>query len=263
MRWLATVTILLALLGTPWHMVASSKSQMDVKKDAAALTNIQKAIDAMGGDLGLAQIKDSIIVGSMNAAKGSKVKPSTFTWKTLGTEFRYETTRASSTNIFVSGYGKPALSTNGTVSAVFAHEALCSPVFQLPALVLSIRATDPNFSVIDKGRVVLLGKDAAVAQNSSALTSDLAAITQQTWYFDAATGLPLRVEYRIPEAANILAWTNAALDFTDFKQIDILWVPFTLSYSEEGVPVQVFSFTSANFNVGLDPAEFNLLGDGK
>ena len=239
------------------------------RKDPSAIAIVEAAITAMGGDAAVLQIKDSVVTGTIApAAKGSWVQPASFTWKTLGPEFRYETQRDKGTQIYVSGHGQPAVSNNGKVKRLFAHVLDSSAPFHLPFLVLMPTVTDPAYSLIDSGSKTLSGKAAFTAQISYT-TSDTAkadvvsSVTQQTWYVDQASGSLLRVEYRIPEATNMDYWTDAAMEFSDFRNVNGLVVPFSMTYYEAGVALATVSINAVTFNVGLDPSEFDLPGGAK
>jgi len=232
-------------------------------KNATALAEIEAAITAMGGDAAVLQISDSVITGTITPTTGSWLKPATFVWKTSGAEFRYEIQRDSGNQIFVSGYGKPAVSRNGKVTPLFYHMAQAARPFALPAIVLLASLTDPEESLVDAGQMLVSGKAASAVRISSTEPDPVAAITLQTWYFDAATSLPLRVEYRLPGATDVTHWANAALDFADFRKAGLVTVPFDVTYSEEGVALETFSVATVDFNVGVSPSEFDLSGGGK
>jgi hypothetical protein len=252
------ILVFLFCLSSPDFMSAAN-----AQKDAVAVANVEAAMAAMGGDAGWAAIKDSVITGTITPTKDSWVKPATFVWKTSGTEFRYETTRDSETQIFASGHGKPAVSSKGKVKALFYHMGQGSPPFHFPAVVLSTKLADASYSLIDAGQKNISDKNAFAVQTSSNFSDQVSAITLQTWYIEASTGLPLRVEYRLPEATSITDWQEAATEFSDYKEVGGLLVPFSMTYYLDGVALETISVNAVDFNVGLDPSEFDLLGGGK
>lgn len=241
-------------------IVPAYAASSGARRDPSAIAVIQAAIAAMGGDAAVQGIKDSVVTGTIAPTNGSLTRPASFTWKTLGTEFRYETTRELNRHIFVSGHGKPAVSRNGHVRPVFYHVAEGCPSFHLAALMLSGKLADPSYSLLDAGQRSISGKTAVAVQTHANDSDPIATLTLQTWYFDATTALPLRVEYRVPEGTNALDLMNSAMEFADYRQTGIMAVPQSMTYSEEGVPLQVFSISTVDFNVGLDPSEFDLQG---
>lgn len=232
------------------------------KKDPVALNYIQAALTAMGGSAAVAQVQDSVISGTITPTTGSWVQPASFIWKTSGSEFRTEISRSSGDQIFVSGHGKPAVSRNGTVANLYYHVSMVADPFQLPALVLASKLADPQVSIFSVGSTSLAGKAVFKVQTSSSRNAAQTAITQQIWYFDTSTGLPLRVEYRIPAAENMEQWTDAATDYSAYQQIEGLLVPFQMTYSEDGSPLETLSVSQVNFNVGSQPSEFDLQAGG-
>ena len=88
----------------------------------------------------------------------------------------------------------------------------------------------------------------------------MANITTQTWYVDENSGLPLRVDYRLPELNSINAWVDLAAEFSDYRPVAGLLVPFTIRCTETGAVPRTVTITSIDFNVGVDPTEFDLSG---
>jgi len=256
----STSTIAFLLICLPTLLMAGG--QKAPQRDASAITTVQNAIAAMGGS-GWSRVTDSVTTGQMTPAQGSPVQPASFVYKTLGGEVRYDTTGDSWTHVFASGHGKPAGSQSGNVRALPYHVIFGQSPLHLPALVLTTALADSNYSLIDKGTTQIQGKAALVVQSSYSATQQVAAITLQTWYFDASTGLPLRVESRFPDTNNMGSWTDAATDFSNFSQVGNLVVPLTMNNSEAGISVAVVSVSNVQFNVGLDPSQFDLLGGGK
>lgn len=229
-------------------------------KNATALAEIEAAITAMGGDAAAIQISDSVVTGTITPTTGSWVKPATFIWKTSGPEFRYEIQRDSGNQIFASGHGKPAVSRNGNIKPLFYHMIYGGLPFHLPMIILATKITDSTTSLTDAGTVTVLAKSAYKVQINTGTNSVDASTTQQVWYCEATSHLPLRVEYRLPEATDMNQWTDAAAEFSDFRPVNGVLIPFTMTYYQGGVALSVLSISTVNFNVGIDPAEFDLLG---
>lgn len=248
------------LLCAPVLLMAAS--QQGPQRDASAIATVQAAMAAMGGP-SWANVTDSVTTGKMTPTKDSPVQPAAFVYKTLGAEVRYETTGDSWAHVFASGHGKPAGSQRGNVRALPYHVILGQAPLFLPALVLTMRLADSNYSFIDKGLTQIQGRKAFVVQSSYAVNQPISEITLQTWYFDSSTGLPLRVESRFPDTTNMSSWTEAATDFGTFSQVGDLVVPLIMNNSEAGVAVAVVSVTTVQLNVGLDPSQFDLLGGGQ
>jgi hypothetical protein len=236
------------LLCMPALLMASGQ-QGPPERDASSMATVQTAIAAMGGS-GWASVTDSVTTGKITPTQGSPVQPASFVFKTLGGEVRYDNTGDSWVHVFASGHGKPAASQSGTVKALPYHVILGQAPLFLPALVLAMRLADSNYSLIDKGTTQVQGKTAFVVQSSYSMNQPVSTITFQTWYFDSSTGLPLRVESRLPDTTNMSSWMDAATDFSNFSQVGNLVVPLTMNNSEGGSAVAVVLVNTVQFNVG-------------
>jgi len=258
-RLLMFVLVAVLISGSTLPILADTPA----KRDAAAVAYVQTSIAALGGDAGWQQVKDSVVQANLLPTKDSWVKPATLVWKTYGPEFRYETSRDSGTQVFVSGFGKPAVSQGDKILPLAYHVAECAPAYHLPAALLSRELADQTFSIIDAGDGTLSGEPVHTVHISSSASDLEAAATLQTWYLDQITGLPLRVEYRLPDASDMASFTDAAFDFADYRKVNDLLIPFSLTHDESGSPLEVIAVTAADFNTGLDPSEFDLLGGGQ
>jgi hypothetical protein len=250
---------ILTLAQTP----LSPKQDLPVVKDPVASSYLQAAVEAMGGEPTVALVKDVVITGTMHPLLDNKDKQIPFVWKLSGPEFRTETQRESGLQIFASGHGHPAVSTNGQVEALFQHMALAAQSVQLPVVLLVAQLRSPMVSLANPGQGTLYGKAVNGIQTSSTSSKDVAAITLQTWYFDSASALPVRVEHRLPTPTDMTDWREAATEYSDFRSVDDIMVPFSLIYYQDNVAIQSFSIAKVEFNVGVDPLEFDLLEVGR
>jgi hypothetical protein len=233
------------------------------QRDASAITTISAAIAALGGQTAVSQINDSVATGT-TTPQGQDGQSGTFTWKTLGAEFRYETQIGSSAQIYVSGYGSPANSQNGTVASLPVHVALASPAFHLPALLLSRELNDSTYTLIAMGNTTLPnGQPVVQVRTISAAYPQYPPVTQQDWFFDPATNLPLRVAFATPTTTTPTDCTNSTGDFSGYQAVSGILVPFTLVMTQEGSPSTIASISTINFNVGLLPSDFTLGGGGQ
>ena len=71
------------------------------------------------------------------------------------------------------------------------------------------------------------------------------------------------MEYRAPQDTNMASWVDIAMEFGDFRQINGVLVPFAITTYEDGIAVSLLSVDSVQFNVGVAPSEFDLLGGGQ
>src|SRR3954466_3391815 len=112
------------------------------KRDPAALAILTQAITAMRGQGSASQITTVQTDGSISPAPGSGYPAGAFTWTmeltSTGYEFRNQLTQTDGTvSLFVSGFGSPKISLNGSVASISRHMALGSAPAHVGFLVLA------------------------------------------------------------------------------------------------------------------------------
>lgn len=236
---------------------AQQPSPQSVQRDPQALAVLQNSIAAMGGAAAVIQVTDTLVAGSVAPTSGNSAKGGTFTWKTAAAEYRYDFQLTSATQTFVSGHGHPASIHNGTVTALSSQLDFINPPFHLPALVLTGILANQQYSVTSSGKTTLNGAPAIKVRIS--LNTDMlsAVVSPQDWYFDATSGIPLRVEHRLPDTRRPENYVVAAEEFADFRSVSGLLLPFKITSYEEGAVVAVETVTAASFNKGLSPVDFD------
>lgn len=224
-------------------------------RDPDATAIVVRAVAAMGGPA-ISQIRDCRAEGALEAAEGSWLTSGSFVWKDAGSEFRYESTGKAGSSVYVSGQGRPAALASGKTTKLNAHvsEANFSP--HLAALVLLRAASDPRYKLVWIGLEPFGAGPAAHVRISLEIDEVTSVTTVQDWYLDPISGLPLRVEYRLPSNANALSFLKAAVEFSDFRMVSGVAVPFQIVFYEDGVKVSVAKLSSVVFNSGLSPSEF-------
>jgi len=253
----ALVTVLLFTIPAEAQQVPAP-----TQRDVQALAVLQNAVAAMGGTAAVFQVADTVIVGNIQPPPGSAAQARTFKWKTSGPNFRYEFQSGTTTQVFVSGHGNPANERNGTVKALSPLIALANPPLHFPALVLTSVVTNTDYSVTSGGKTTVNGSQAIkvhIFLNTDMLS---ALVSAQDWYFDAVSGLPLRVEHRLPDNRRPENYVQATEDFADFRVVSGLLVPFKITSYESGSLVAVETITSVSFNNGLSSTEFDVPAGG-
>jgi outer membrane lipoprotein-sorting protein len=237
-------------------------AQQTPTRDPRAIQVIQQSLAVMGGASAISQISNCVAQGTIQAPPGSWMTSGSLTWETSGTEFRYSNPSPQGTEIFVSGHGQPASTTGGVTVRVFAHvsEAVFPP--HLPALVLFEELQDSRYSVVNLGTGTVEGKPALHVQTSLAGNPIDAQVTQQDWYLDPNTGLPLRVEYRLPSHNDALQFLSAAFEFANYQAVSGVLVPFQITIYFNGQEAGVVTVGSVSFNTGLSPSEFDAPSGG-
>jgi hypothetical protein len=250
------ITILLFSLTTP----ANAAKQLG--KDATALQNVQQAIAAMGGPALVGSIFDEVAKGQILPAPGSKVQGGAFTWTTAGQEFRYEAAHHSGdTSVLASGHGFPANAINNDVGALPYHVIYGAVPVHLPAVVLYMQSVNPGIAMTFLGSGMDQGRPVLLLQTSLTSNDAVAAVSQQTWYLDSTSFLPLRLDYRIPTVEDMGTWTNATVEFGNYQPESGMLCPTSLTYLEEGVELNTLTISEFDFNTGVDQSLFDLGGN--
>ena len=128
--------------------------------------------------------------------------------------------------------------------------------FHLPILVLYAEIQNPNITFQFLGTGTVEGKLAIhihVADNSDS-TGQL--VTGQEWYFDPVSFLPVRVEYKWPDQGNPSDSTFGALEFSNFKALSGVNVPYQLKIQVGQLTLQA-TVTSVTFNSGVPASTFD------
>lgn len=232
------------------------------QRDPAALATLTQAITAMGALASAAQITTVQASGSIGPATGSGYPGGTFTWTTqvtnTGFEFLNQLVQANGdTSGFTSGHGSPTMSLNGSVQSLFPHMALAFAPVHVPFLILGSALSNSAYTVT-AAAPLQIGSVAAihvhVSNDADGITQ---ALTTQEWYFDPNTGLPLRVESRVPDSLNAMHWQRGTRDFANYQTTSGFLLPLQITNSVNGRQVSVATITSVQFNVAVNASEFD------
>jgi hypothetical protein len=232
-------------------------------RDPAALATLTQAITAMRGQGSVAQIATLQTTGSIGPAKGSGYPGGTFSWTMeltgAGYEFRNQLTQPDGTvSLFVSGYGSPKISLNGSVAPMARHLALVAAPAHVGFLVLARALGNSSYTVAAAAPVQIGSVSAVHIHISNDADGIIQTLTSQEWYFDPTSGLPLRVEYCAPDSLNALHCFRGARDFANYQATGGFLLPLQITNSFNGNPVSITTITSVEFNVAVTPSEFDL-----
>jgi hypothetical protein len=230
-------------------------------RDLQAIGTIQHAISALGGSNAVSQIQSVIAQGSIlsgpNVAdpSGNIILEDLFTAQIH--EFRDSFQSSTVTQSFVSGHGSPGMSSSGHVHSFTPHMALFRTATHIPIVVLSQMLANPSCNIEYAGTTTINGQ--AAIQVHLHIDTDILQQTfsVQDWYFDPATGLPLRLEYRLPGAGIPLQFASAAVDFSDFRPVQGVLFPFHLLSYRSGFVRSTISFSSITLNGPIASSDFD------
>jgi hypothetical protein len=242
--------------------IAAQQAQ-DVQRgrDPDALIVLQRAVSVMGG-VAISQVRDCVASGVIEAAPKSWLTSGSFVWKDSGAEFRYENPSSSGRTTLVSGRGRPAVLRADSFKRYNAHVSEAKIPPHLAALVLYKALSDERYKVAFLGEEVLNGTRVLRIQTSLDKDEVSAGTTVQEWLLDAASGLPLRVEYRLPSNQNALEYLPAAFEFSNFQYVSGVAVPARIAFYHGGQYSGVAVLTSVVFNVGISSSEFDAPAGG-
>ena len=251
-------TLLLALFVCVRAEAQATPSSPPPVRDPNALAVIRQAVVALGGSA-IGQVQDCVTTGTTQAFAGSGLTSGSFTWKNSGREFRYENPGPSGLRIFASGHGKPALEDGGAVMPLSPQAGVGSFPPHLLALVLVRALASPRVSVQMLGAGVVGGRPAIRVQVSLGVsTAKGGSSNGQQWFFDASSGLPLRVEYAVAADGAPGVTAVAAAEFSNYRPLSGVMIPFQIVTYADGQQMSVVTLSSVAFNTGIAASEFDL-----
>lgn len=239
--------------------LTSTYTPVPGQRDANAIAIVQKSLAVLGGVNAIAAVQS--IESSGTILKMGSSDPMTFRWETQVSgshfEFRRETTQDGKTRVFASGHGKPGFGILGNPAKRMAlHMSIASVPFDLPGVVLYAEFQDPAYAISSINSPEIGG----VIHIRIANTSDLVlkAITQQDWYFDPQTALPIRVEYNLPDINNALDTMPAACLYSKFATEQGVQYPTNIEAFEQGQQISRTTVSSVQLNTPISSSDFDL-----
>jgi len=228
-------------------------------RDPQALEVLQTAITAMGGAALIGQIQSWQLQGQLQHTTTNGNEEGTFSWEAAGTEFRIQTVTPSGTNVIVTGHGTPGVVSAGKSQAMPAHVVRAMFVPALIGSVLLKEFQDPNCSVESQNDTTLGSESVKVVTTTVRSSQMEAMVTPQTWYFDSNSGLPVRVEYRLPGMVGPRLYVASAHDFSNFQNVGGALYPFQIVTSRRGKQSDVVNLQSVIPNATISPDDFNAM----
>ena len=231
-----------------------------VTRDPQALVVVQAAINALGGATVIGQIQSWTIQGQMQGSDGNNNQSGTVIWQKAGPEFRMESDTDTGAHYVVTGHGKPGSGVGTMTKSLPAHMIRAMFVPPLVGANLLAELQDQNWS-IQSGGTALLGSEQTTVINTSSQTNRTdALVTPQTWYFDSSSGLPVRVEYRLPGVTGPKLFLTAATNFAAYQAVVGALYPFQLTNFRQGNQSNVVTLTSISPNASVASSQFDAPG---
>jgi hypothetical protein len=253
--------LFLLLVLSDSHLSAQQAPIAPSTRDTQAVGVLQKAIAVLGGPAA-SQVQSVIVRGTNTPTAGQDSASVNVTYEdqfsTQGHEFRDQFQTASTNQTFVSGHGSPGLVSGSRTTRFLQHMADFRFPTHLPVFVLIQAMANVNVSLDYVGPCVARGANAVkihVHNDSDAIQQ---ALSIQDWYFDATSGLPLRVEYRLHDAGNALYYMSAAVEFSDFRMVQGVVFPFQVSSFLDGTLRGTLTLSSFTLNPTVASSDFDI-----
>ena len=237
-------------------------------RDTRALNAVPGALDAFGGSTAVSQVQGWLVVWiAWRPKDSSKTVP--MSWEATGTEWRMNMTAKDGTISMVTGRGAPAwISVTGMGTKVPSHVMRARFVPALAGLVLWNELPNPSYSMLYVSEMTLdihqrsaLNSDPTqrfTVVRTGVFSKDPAdRVTLQTWYFDQTSGLPLRVEFRMPSDKRPELSASGAYNLGQYKSVSGLMFPFQISRYMGDRPIDAYSIQSVTTNATIASADFD------
>lgn len=230
-------------------------------RDAQAVAVVQNAINALGGAL-IGQQQTWLVQGSVTGSPNAPAPGGTFTWTAAGAEYRFEGATSSGNSLFATGHGNPTQSTSGSSRNVssYVSRAMFVPALVGPVLLQELQSQ--SYSVRFGGKNTIGSEPVLIVTTAAETTYPDNVITPQTWYFDASSGLPVRVDFRSPIPKYPAGYVTERFDYSDFRAIAGTMFPFQIGLSIEGQSLQTFSVKTILVNASVAPSMFDAPAGG-
>lgn len=244
---------------TPTTPPSSTTQSAPGARDAAAVAVVEKSLAALGDVNAIAAIRAVVSTGTIVNVGSSTQIPFRWEEQVSGNhfEFRQETTVNGMTRVFASGHGKPGFGQLGQPAMRLSGQVEIAAIpVHLPALVLLLELQDPVYSIQSVG-----GSDSKQAIHVRiANTTDpvMQVFTQQDWYFDPRTFVPVRLEYRIPSVKNALHTLQSTCVYSSWVQKQGVQFPTTLLGLRNGKQFATQTISSFQPNAATNSTDFDL-----
>lgn len=216
-----------------------------------AIQILQNSVSGLGG-LALIRSIHSWTIDSTHSSP-TQTNPTTVQWKIAGEEVREEASSANDTSVLTSGHGQPAFQNASGTHPLHTHvlHAMFHP--ELVAKYIQERIDDQRYSV------EYLGTDSAgeaMVRTIFHATLMDQAVTSQMWYFDKVSGLPAKVEYRLPDMTDPNKYAVATVSLGDYRAVNGVSIPFGATVALGNAIFKTIQLNDVHLNTSFSPDEF-------
>lgn len=246
-------------------------SQTSAVRDAQAIALAQSAVKALTGNV---EVADITLTGSATETLGSRTETGQITLTGMGKLFSqvtFNSTAGTVTEIRrLSNAGSPEgvwIGLDGTSHTVPAHNSTTDAAWFFPALGMMSQVTRRFISAAYVGPEDRDGVSAqhihlaiAYPNTSPSAPKSLAIIADLSGtdiYLNSSSLLPMAVAFNTHPDKNVLTKIPVEVDFSDYRLVEGVQVPFRIQKFLNGVLLYDISVESASINSGLTAANFS------
>jgi hypothetical protein len=253
--------------GIPQSPSSTTSSSQTAQRDPQAIAALQQAIAALGGQAAINSLQNSVAIGAITPASAANwIEPGNFKWEddfSGGSyEFRDELVANGITKVYASGHGHPAFNNGLQNLARSSYTSMANPPFHLPGVLLLRELGNSLCAIQFIETTTVVGSSVVHVRTTIVGDAVQTTLSQQDWYLDTVSGLPLRVVYRVPSNGNALEYDVTTTDFSNYRAVSGIAVPFTMVTSLGGTNLCTATISSISFNVPLSSSDFDLTVGG-
>ena len=142
----------------------------------------------------------------------------------------------------------------GSVTVLDSRLALTIYPYHIPGQVLSYLLNTPSVSLATINDQSADPNIIHIESEQQLADPSLVPVTRQDWYFDARTGLPIRVDYYLPDPTNSKNDGTASVVFLGWQKTSSTLVPQSIQQLSNGAVACLLTIGPPGYNQGLSAA---------
>ena len=242
------------LLAVPLAAQTTNRQVSSPPRDAQTISVIQRALAALGG----ADLQATTVSGSVFDENGQPTGQ--FTWSNCSLGFRAETNDADGIHkmVITPSGGERKENNTGGVARLYAHQRATFLIPYLPAQIFRRAVRDEHVRIESLSTIQIDGREVAQVKIVDESTDLLKAISKQTWSFDTTSGLPVGVDYLVPDRLHARKTAPASYKFADYRSVSGIAIPFEIANFLDSHLLTTFKLISLQTNTNCNPEDFAL-----
>lgn len=242
----------------PPASMVNNGTDSKIPRDPQALVALSAVIDALGGQAAIGQIQDVTVSGNyLNSDTGTAQE--SFSWKSKGLDFRRDNNGADGQDglIIYQHNGTRLLSTGNTEQLNTRTSVTLFP-FENPGGVLLEILNNPAISIQLLPDLGTVAGPLHLRTKRNDVKPGYSSVTQQDWYIDPASGLPVRVDFVLPDAREPDRDGIGSIAYDTWQVGAGVQFPLLMRYFRERSQEATVAVNSILVNQGLNAATFLL-----